>query len=96
MILIGTKVKYLSHYDRPTGKIGDISYMANTFTVLWDSPSLIPRMQEFPLVSFRDGTFLILDGDYSGLGRSLCECGAKFDRGFEDIHSFWCPAFKKI
>jgi len=28
--------------------------------------------------------------------KPACQCGARFDRGFENIHSHFCPRWKKL
>lgn len=25
-----------------------------------------------------------------------CECGSLYERGFENVHSYWCPKWEKI
>lgn len=37
-----------------------------------------------------------LDFHYNRLYANDCECGAIYERGFEDAHSFWCKKWTKV
>lgn len=94
-MMIGKRVKLIRHPYQPIGTITEVNMITDMVTVEWDDRKLIPPSDRYPSLSFADGTFIFID-DNSPYHTGSCECGAKYNRDFPHIHSFWCPRWRKL
>lgn len=88
MLNIGEIVNYKVDNRTLKAKIISFEYdflVPSHALIEFQDKSLIPSIMTVPYDLLEEITFK---------PQSLCECGAKYQTGFEDSHYNWCPAYR--
>jgi len=88
MFNVGEIVNYKTEGRSLKAKIISFEYnfLIPTYVVVeFIDKEFIPNRMTVPYTSLEEIIFK---------QQSLCECGAKYQTGFEDSHYGWCPAYR--
>ena len=61
MIKQGDRYKLVRHPSTPIGKIIQIDQITDHAIIEWDDQDLIPPYEKYPIRSFKDGTFSLVE-----------------------------------